>query len=187
MAILNNFCPACTEDFCVDSILPALPANHCESVSDAKITEIFYTDRAHPLTADPALVASWSRVSNVIATGFPIRSLAVDNFEKPVPTLNYKLTRSGNSASLDISPRQISGVIEDSSTPMYELMRKLQCNGNVLFWYRAGGYIYGGQSGIKGVIKPTHGIVNGSEIAFRWNIAIDYASRCEEERVVAAI
>lgn len=191
----NNFCPECVDDLCVDAVLPAIDyEDYCEVQNDDLIDEIYYTDRAHPLTDDPDELSSWgTRLSNTSdGTGTtgnvanPIRTIKVVDAEKPKPTLNYKNNRAGNSAKLGRSPRQITGIVDDDSDAMYDLMRKLQCNGNVKIWYRSGKHIYGGKDGIDCVIKPTYGIVNDTNnLSHSWSFTIDWTSECEEPRFVS--
>lgn len=195
--MINDFCPDCVDDLCADVALDAIDyTNYCEVNNDELIDEIFYTDRAHPLSGDPDELASFgtrlSNTSNGSGTtenvAHPIRRLKVIDAEKPKGTLNYKNNRAGDSAKLGRSPRQITGIIDDDSDEMYELMRSLQCNGNIKMWYKAGKHIYGGQDGINAVIKPTYGIVNDTNgLAHSWSFAIDWTSKCEEPRFVSAI
>ncbi|RIV23594.1 hypothetical protein DYU11_11475 [Fibrisoma montanum] len=180
--------------------MPVIP-DHCEVFNDELISEIFFTDRAGALEADPTLAASWTpRLTNTggpestpTAIPHPIRHFKVVDGEKPIATLNYKTTRGGSSSILGRSTRTVTLVLEDDSDEMYELMTALQCNGNVLFAYRSGKHIYGMKAGagggtfIEAVIKPTYGIVSGTEISHRWQVTIEWSAKCEETRILAPI
>ncbi|MBC3785708.1 hypothetical protein [Spirosoma utsteinense] len=191
MALTDNiFCEDCIDDICAAAAFPVAIdyAAHCEESNDDLISEIFFTDQAHPLTADPAIAGSWApRLSNTTTTGNPIRSILVPKFTKPRVDGAVKTSIDGNRSKLIDVDRTITGLIDDDSDEMYDLMKTLQCNGNVLFWYRAGKHIYGGQSGIKGSMRPAYGIVDEDGFAHKWGLTIGWRAKCEEPRVLAAI
>jgi hypothetical protein len=191
MALTDNiFCEDCVDDLCAEAALPVAIdyAEYCEVSNDDLIEEIFYTDQGHPLTADPSLAASWStRLSNTSTTGFPIRSIRVPKFTKPRVDPAVKTSIDGNRSTLVDVDRTITGLIDDDSDEMYALMKALQCNGNVRFWYRAGKHIYGGQSGIKGGMRPSYGILDEDGYAHKWGLTIGWRAKCEEPRVLAPI
>ncbi len=88
---------------------------------------------------------------------------------------------------LDLSPRSNTFIVDDDSDEVYELMRALQKNGNVTYWYRSTPHMYGGQAGINALIKPSYGIVDGSDLAHRWSIEVIWSCTCEEPRFLAPI
>jgi len=174
----------------------------CEVANDDGVSEVFLTDVGHPIAGDPTLAASWTaRLSNT-STGDgtaqnvanPIRFLDIFEGSKPDATLNYKKNRRGTQARLGNSTRTITFVDDDDSDAKYALYTGLQCNGNVLMYYRSGKHFYGSDQsrtgvgsgvGIRCVVKCVYGIVPGTEIAHRWTVTIEWDAKCEEGRFTA--
>ncbi|OJW75705.1 hypothetical protein [Spirosoma sp. 48-14] len=198
----NNFCAECVDDLCVDAALPALVLGSCDVDNDEGITEVFYTDQGHPVAGDPASAASWTtRLSNTSdGTGGsgnvanPIRHYEVYKGKKPQATLNYKKNQKGTGVRLQDSTRSITFKDEDDSDGKYEFYRNLQCNGNILLYYRSGKHFYGSNGstgagsgvGIKAVIKPVYEIdPESATMAHAWFVTIEWDAKCEEGRFEA--
>lgn len=186
---------ACDSDF----LVPIL-GNDCKVANDAKISEVFYTAQNAPITGDPSLAASWTaRLSNSSDgsgtagnVANPIRHLIVDDGEKPAVTPTYKKNKAGDIQILDKTARSITYVDDDNSDAKYAFYRKLQENGAVLVFYRAGKHFYGGSAGvgkgvgIKGTVKPSYGIVAGADgMAHRWTVSVEWDATIEEDRFPA--
>ncbi len=192
----NLFCPPCIDDYCADTaVLPGLDyEDYCEETNDDLISEVFYTDQAHPLEGDVSLAATWAaRLSNTSDgsgsagnVAHPIRSIKVPRFTRPRVDAAYKTSIDGKRSIAQPTDRRITGLIDDTSTRMQNLMTALQCNGDVLFWYRAGKYIYGG-SGIAGSMQPKFGITDEDGFAHKWGLDVLWKAKCDEPRVLAAI
>ncbi|WP_460963057.1 hypothetical protein [Spirosoma litoris] len=200
---LNDFCVDCTDDYCVDAVLPPL-AVACAVTNGHPVEEVFFTDQGHPVTGDPTQAASWTtRLSNTSdGTGsgsgnvaHPIRHFAIVNGQKPAGTPTYIKNQAGTQATLDKYTRSITFFDDDNSDAKYAMYRGYQCNGNVLLYYRSGKHFYGGSAGagngvgIACVIKPVHAILPGSTDggAHRWIVTIEWDARCEEDRFTAPL
>ncbi|HSW79968.1 MAG TPA: hypothetical protein VLG47_04285 [Candidatus Saccharimonadales bacterium] len=167
-----------------DDILTVIPDFGCESPNDDEITELFMSNSA----LSSGNQTEWNnRLSNSSTdSGTAIRSIdCLANLPRVDPV--FKTSQKGSRLPQK-ADRVISFVIEDDKDSAFNYFKTLQCGAKKLFWFRSGGHIYGGLSGIEGTIISSYEINKDSEnMAHNWQIQVSFRSVCFPDRVAAVI
>lgn len=141
------------DDNCEDE-LPAVSFTLCApEINFGEIDAIFMTNIGNPLT-DETSAAEWAVRLAAIDDTKMIELYVVG--EKPVPE-EQEVVTSRNITVTGQKTHTIPFEIHQTNHTNYEFMRSLECNRQVLIWYRtAGGKLYGGKSGISATVKLNH-------------------------------
>lgn len=150
------------EDFlcgngCDSTELPIVSFDDCApELNKSEITSVFMAlpDAADFVNeGDPA---EWAARLSQSATP-PVGTAAKDMIrqltvigDKPAPTETLYAASNNRSVTID-RPRAVNVTIDETNNSNYDLMRYTECGIGLpgKFWYVAGGYLYGGQSGVK--------------------------------------
>ena len=180
---VNNWCSVnCPVD--CDDTLVVVPDFGCEAPNNDQITEIFYSNQS----LETGLLTEWNtRLSNrSTANANTIRSLKMLG-DLPHVEPAFKTSRLGASIPIE-TDKVINYTIEDDKDSVFEFYKQLQCGLTKKFWFRSGGHIYGGLSGIYGTLVGHYGIDSASDLmAHHWKVQLRFRSKCFPDRVVAVI
>lgn len=179
-------CITCPED-CLSADLPPVDFQDCtESVTteESEITDVLISTGTVP--SDWTTAIGWSGIISQSGSN-SIR----------------RLTGIGDIPLREVTSREISGSrivpgkanysfnfdIDDVTDLNYTLMRRMQCGGLYKIWYiTAGGYLYGGPTGIEvnvsnagEVLARGEGTYNVFQFLFTWQAG------CEPERILNPI
>lgn len=150
----------CAED-CDDGLLPVVAFDDCNpEINKSEIVAVFIALPTAADFTDVADPAEWAKRLSQNATppaGTPatpvkdlIRRLTVIA-DKPVPTETLR-TISNNRESITDRTRLINITIDENNDENYDLARATECGIGlpVKAWYlTAGGYLYGGKTGLQ--------------------------------------
>lgn len=179
----NNFCPDNCPVNCADllAVVPSLPA--CETVSNDKITELFWSKS--PLSTGD--LSEWNtRLSNSATTATSIRSLVVEA-NMPRVDAAFKTSQKGTMVPLEVE-RVVGFNIEEDSDNYFNWLQELQCGQIARFWWRSGKHIYGGMSGVYGAMVSNFEINDQAELmAHNWDMQVRFKSKCTPPRTLAVI
>lgn len=183
MSAVNDWCGANCPIDCDDALFQ-VPDFGCETPNNDLITEVFYSNT--PLAT--GTLSEWnSRLSNSAAnTTGTIRSIGViASLPRVEPT--FKTTKKGASVPLEVE-REITFNIEDDKDFTFQFYQKIQCGITKNFWFRSGGHIYGGLTGIYGTLTASYEINEAAEgMAHNWESKLKFKSKCFPDRVAAVI
>lgn len=179
----NNFCPEYCPVDCA-TLLATLPSvGDCEKVNNEQITELFWSKNA----LSSGTISEWNtRLSNTDTTNNVIRRLEV-RANLPRVDAQFKSSVKGTRIPLEVE-RVISFSIEEDSDAFFEWLHGMQCGQSGLFWFRSGGHIYGGLSGIYGSLISSYEINSEAELmAHNWQVEFQFKSKCFPVRTAAVI
>lgn len=180
---VNNFSPDAPID--CDDVFIVVPDFGCEEPNDEPITELFWSKK--PLVS--GLLSEWNaRLSNSATdTDGIIRSLnGIEGDLKRVEK-QFKTSQRGSSRIQDVD-RVIPFSIEDDKDPTFAFLKKFEKGITGFFWFRSGGHIYGGLSGIFGTLFSDYEINKDSELmAHNWDMQFRFKSKVFPDRVTAVI
>lgn len=179
----NSWCGTNCPVDCDDTLI-IIPDFGCETPNNEQITEIFWSNT--PLTAGD--LSEWNtRLSNTAtATTGTIRSLKV---KMDLPRVDQAFKSSQNGSRIPIETEKVASCsVEDDKDAAFNFYKTLECGMTKLFWWRSGGHIYGGLSGIYGTLGANYEINSQSDLmAHNWLLQLTYKSKCFPERTVAVI
>jgi len=180
---VNSWCGSNCPVDCDDTLI-VIPDFGCETPNNDQITEIFWSNT--PLE-DGDLTEWNARLSNsATATTGTMRSLKVLADLARVEAA-FKTSKLGSSIPLE-TEKIIAFSYEDDKDSAFDFFKTLQCGLTKLFWFRSGGHIYGGLSGIYGTLLANYEINSESDLmAHNWALQLRFKSKCFPDRVVAVI
>lgn len=191
---------------CDTEVLPVVSFDDCSpELNKSEITAIFmalpdaadFTDESDPTEWAKRLSQNGTPpavVSPAVATPVKdlIRQLTVIG-DKPAPAETAYAASNNRSFILD-RPRLINVTIDETNDSNYDLMRATECGIGLSgkFWYVAGGYLYGGKSGLtngiggqKPVLKLNQVLDRGVEAVATFAGTIAWGNVKSERRVVS--
>ncbi len=184
MALENDWCNSLMCPIDCDDTLVVVPDFGCEAPNDEKITEVFYSNTS----LVSGNLAEWnSRLSNsATATIGTIRSIKMEG-DLPRVDPAFKTSKRGSSIPQAVD-RIITFTIEDDKDAIFNFFANFQCGMTKKFWFRSGGHIYGGNSGIYGTLISSYEINSESDLmAHNWQVQFRFKSKCFPARTVAVI
>lgn len=111
-----------------------------------------------------------------------IRFYTVPDWQLPRTDPVTKTTASGKLIGAAVTPREITGVIDDDSDETYRFWSEFSaCPRTVLLWFNSGGHTYGGQDGLEATVLATYGITTDG-VSHAWSIRITYSQRGSLQR-----
>ena len=140
--------PICPTD--CESALGAVSFDDCApNIVASEIKRIFISKSNSAAFEDWKTAAEWTtRMAQSGVTADAIRTLTVIG-DKPAPSSVTK-DISNNRKWVVGKDHTVNFTVDDVSQENYEFMRSTECGGKYRMWYEThGGYLYGGNEGIK--------------------------------------
>ncbi len=165
MAVFGLFMyadPTCPSD-CDAEELPEIESNICNPTLDfSEVDHIYLTQLGNPLTSVTDAAEWAARLDDSLgdpADPSHIRTIPCKG-AYPEPETNEVEIDQGRTVQGN-SKHTVSYKVFDLPDKMYEFMRKTFCGNTWLAWFSAGGYIYGGNSGIQVNVSMKPSITEG--------------------------
>lgn len=176
--------PTCVSD-CAAEELPEIESSVCNPTIDlSEVDHIYATQIGNPLTLVTDLAEWTGRLDDAAGNPDPvpgaIRTIPCIG-EYPNPETN-EVKISLNRTANGISKHVINFDVDDLTDKMYEFMRSTFCNNTWLVWFSAGGYIYGGNSGIEARVSMKPAISKGREEPNKLTGTVVWESKFPPER-----
>ena len=140
--------PLCPTD-CDQALGTVLFDDCAPNINPSEIQRLFVSKgNAEPFT-DWKQASEWTtRIAQTGTNADAIRELTVIG-DKPVPSPITKDISGGRKYTVG-KDHTLNFTVDDVSDENYEFMRSTECGGKYRLWYETkGGYIYGGNDGIK--------------------------------------
>ena len=147
-----------------NSVLGSVLFDDCEpNINLSEIKRIFVAVGNTPAFEDWKVAQEWvERINQVGDTAGVIRALTVIG-DKPAASPVKKEISNGRQWIIG-KDHTVNFTIDDVSDENYEFMRKLECGGKFRIWYETkGGYLYGGNEGIKAFLSADDVLGKGNE------------------------
>lgn len=193
MSEVKYTCETCPAN-CASADLPIVLFNECTDAvisEESEITDIYLSPEDDANPGQPKYKpATWtSAAAYVTATvngGAGLKHLTVIG-DKPLPEVTSRVISKGRVIP-GLANHTLNFDIDDTTDANYNLMRRGQCGGRWVMWYKTkGGYVYGGANGFSANVANAGEVLARGEGNYSlFQFIMTWKAKCSPPRALMA-